>query len=451
MLIKNRESILETGAVEAKEIALDLFEEGINSVLPEKVIGEHLKVEGDILFSGEKEFNLTKVDRVLVVGGGKAAFGMAKALENVIGSVIDSGIIVTPQGGKKASLERIKVLEGSHPVPNSAGVEATKELLKLAESASDSDLVIVLISGGGSSLLTLPVEGIELADLKVLTEDLLASGATIDEINRIRRQLSQIKGGKLARAIHSAEGLALIISDVVGDDLRAIASGPTVPDESTPEDALDVLEKYGLQQEKHRSIINFLSGGVENPLFKSVSQEEFEGFGVTNQIIASNKIALSTMAENAQKQGINTLIISSMLEGESREVGKVFGQLGRSIYEESCPLPKPALLLSGGETTVTLTGDFGKGGPNQEFALAAGLSIMGMPNTVVGAIDSDGKDGSTDIAGGLIGGRVSAVSDQIALSLQNHDSAQLLRKLNAAVVTGQTGTNVNDLRLELVL
>ena len=436
---------------ESKGIALDLFEEGIDSVLPAKVVRMHLKVEGDFLFSKEEKFDLTKLNRVFVIGGGKASFGMAKAVENAIGSVINSGLIVTPRGGKRGTLGRIKALEGSHPIPNLTGVEATKELLELAKSASDGDLVVVLISGGGSSLLTLPVEGIELKELKTLTEDLLASGATIGEINMIRRQLSQIKGGKLARAIHPAEGLVLIISDVVGDDLRAIASGPTVPDESTPSDALDVLEKYGLQKEKHRSIIDFLSGGVENALFKSVSKEEFEGFGITNQIIASNKIALSAMAEKAGELGINTLVLSSMLEGESREVGQVFGQLGRSIYEESCPLHRPALLLSGGETTVKLTESFGVGGPNQEFALAAGLSILGIPNSVVGAIDSDGKDGSTDIAGGLVSGQISTPSDQITSYLQNHDSNQLLRKLNGAIITGQTGTNVNDLRLALVL
>ncbi|MBS3792600.1 glycerate-2-kinase family protein, partial [Candidatus Bipolaricaulota bacterium] len=232
MIIKNRTSLLRSGAVEPKKVAMDLFEEAINSALPYKAIMDHLKVKGDSLFAGEVEYDLASIDRVLVIGGGKASFGMAKSVESALGSLVDAGLIVTKRGGVKGSLDKVKIREASHPVPDLAGVKATEELLEIAERASKRDLVIVLISGGGSALLSCPVDGIELSALQRLTEDLLESGASIEEINTLRKQLSRIKGGRLARATHPAKGLALIISDVVGDDLRYIASGPTVPEDS---------------------------------------------------------------------------------------------------------------------------------------------------------------------------------------------------------------------------
>ncbi|MEF8850330.1 MAG: DUF4147 domain-containing protein [Candidatus Bipolaricaulota bacterium] len=448
MIIKNRTSLLRSGAVEPKKVAMDLFEEGINSALPYKAIMDHLKVKGDSLFAGEVEYDLASIDRVLVIGGGKASFGMAKSVESALGSLVDAGLIVTKRGGVKGSLDKVKIREASHPVPDLAGVKATEELLEIAERASKRDLVIVLISGGGSALLSCPVEGIELSILQNLTEDLLESGASIEEINTLRKQLSRIKGGRLARATHPAKGLALIISDVVGDDLRYIASGPTVPEDSRSEDALNVLKKYDLK-DKHSRIAGLLKN--KDPKTDPVGEEEFGEFDIENQIVASNDTALSAMARKAEKMDINSIVLSSMLKGESRRVGNLFGQLACSIYEEGHPLPRPSLLLSGGETTVTLSDNPGTGGPNQEFTLAAGREIIGVPDSIVGAIDSDGEDGSTGVAGGLMSGKEKVSRDEINSYLRNHDSSRLLKEMDGAIITGQTGTNVNDLRLAVVL
>ncbi|MFB6290190.1 MAG: glycerate kinase [Candidatus Bipolaricaulia bacterium] len=448
MKIKNRTTLLKSGPTRPKKAAVDLFEEGINSALPGKVIRDYLRVEGDSLFSGEDEYDLTAIDRVLVVGGGKASFGMAKAAESVLNSIIDTGLIVTKRGGMEGSLEKVRIREASHPVPDLAGVKATGELLEIAGKAGKRDLVIVLISGGGSALMTAPVEGVELSDLKRLTEDLLESGASIGEINTVRKQLSMIKGGRLARAIHPARGLSLVLSDVVGDNLRYIASGPTVPEQSTGDDALSIMEKYSLI-EKHAQLVEFI--GSNRLRDKPVDRGEFSGYDIRTQVIASNEIALSAMAEKAEELDINSLIVSSRLEGESREVGQLFGQMARSVYEEGHPLTRPALLLSGGETTVTLSDGSGTGGPNQEFTLAGGQEIIGVPDSVLGAIDSDGEDGSTEIAGGLVSGEAEVSGEEINSFLRNHDSSRLLKEMNGAIITGQTGTNVNDLRLALVL
>lgn len=448
MKIKNRTTLLKSGPARPKKAAVDLFEEGINSALPGKVIRDHLRVDGDSLFSGEEEYDLAAIDRIVVVGGGKASFGMAKAVGSVLDSILDTGRIVTKRGGMEGSLEKVKIREASHPVPDLAGVKATEELLEIAGKAGKRDLVIVLISGGGSALLSCPVEEIELSDLQRLTEDLLESGATIGEINGLRKRLSRIKGGRLARAIHPAKGLALIISDVVGDDLRYIASGPTVPEDSRSEDALGVMEKYDLKED-HSRIVKLLKEGDQKT--EPVGQKEFAQFEVQNQIITSNETALTAMARKAEKMGITPMVISSRLEGESRNVGSLFGQLTRSIYEESHPLSRPALLLSGGETTVTLSDSSGTGGPNQEFTLAGGQEIIGVPDSVIGAIDSDGEDGSTGIAGGLVSGEEEVSGEEINSFLRNHDSSRLLKEMDGAIIIGQTGTNVNDLRLSLVI
>ncbi len=446
--IKNREELLTGPSREERKKALDLFEAGINSVLPNRVIRSHLTLEGDRLVSGGKEIDLRKIDRIVVVGAGKAGYGMATAIEKVLGSRISDGLVIIKDEIGKNDLKRIKVARGSHPVPSRSGVDAAEELLQLARSAGSDDLIITLISGGGSSLLSLPKRGVDFEEFTELTERLLSSGASIGEINVIRKNLSRIKGGRLAREIDPARALGLIMSDVVGDNLSTIASGPTVPEESHPEDALAILEEYEIL-EGLTTIENSLSHGDSSST--PVRRNEFQNFDVENQIVASNMTALKEMACRGEENGLNTLILSSRLEGESKYVGKTFGQLVRSVFEEEHPLEKPALLLSGGETTVSLGSKLGGGGPNQEFTLAAGLEINGLDDAVIGAIDSDGEDGSTKIAGGLIGGTGNPNREKIFSRLRDHDSSRALRELDGAIITGPTGTNVNDLRLGLLL
>ncbi|MBS3765095.1 DUF4147 domain-containing protein [Candidatus Bipolaricaulota bacterium] len=366
-IIKNRKKLLQSVAADARELALDLFETGISATLPEKAMRRHLEVENELLFVDRKKYDLTEFDRILVLGGGKASLRMALSLEETLGQRIDDGLVIVKSNRGEDQPDRIEVKEGSHPLPEARGLRATEELLKKARSADEKDLVICLISGGGSALLASPGPGIGLEDIRVLTEVLLESGASIDEINALRKTVSGIKGGKLARSIHPATTLSLIASDVVGDDLRYIASGPTVPDNSGSEDALEVIRKNDLEKDVPGSVMGGLRGRGRKKLEGPVSEKEFSDFNVTNRIIVSNETALSAIAEEAEAKNISSIVLSSRLEGESKQLGKLFGQLAKSIHEEERPLSRPGLLLSGGEATVTLSGGNGKGGPNQEF------------------------------------------------------------------------------------
>ena len=446
--ITNREEIIVGASGEAKRKALDLFEAGINSVLPDRVIESHLKLEGNRLVAGDAEMDLKELKRIIVVGAGKAGYGMAKATEAALGDRITDGLVITKNEVGENELDRIKLARGAHPIPDRDGFAAAENLLELARNAGERDLVIALISGGGSSLLSLPGEGVDFEEFAELTQRLLSSGATISEINVVRKNLSRIKGGRLARAIHPARTLSLIMSDVVGDDLSTIASGPTVPEESRPEEALAILEDYGILSGLP-TIKKSLSAGDKSS--EPVRKDEFLDFRVENQIVASNKTALRQMAQRGEENGLNSLILSSRLEGESKYTGQTLGQLARSVREEGHPLEKPGLILSGGETTVSLNSGLGGGGPNQEFTLAAGLEISGLTDVAVGAIDSDGEDGSTEIAGGLLAGSEELNRKKIASRLRDHESSRGLTELNGALITGPTGTNVNDLRIGLAL
>lgn len=449
-IIKNRKSLLQSGPRDVKKLALDLFETGISAALPEKAMERHLNVKNGFFHVDQKKYDLNKFDRILVLGGGKASLRMALSLEEILGQRIDDGLVIVKSDRGEDRPDVIEVREGSHPLPEARGLKATRELLEKARSADEKDLVICLISGGGSALLASPEQGIGLQDLRVLTKNLLESGASIDEINTVRKNVSGIKGGKLARAIHPATTISLIASDVVGDDLRYIASGPTFPDVAGPEDALDVIRKNGLEKDVPGSVMDGLRGQSRERLKGPVSEKEFSKFDVTNRIIVGNETALSAIAEEAEAKNISSVVLSSRLEGESTQLGQLFGQLAKSIHEEGRPLSRPGLLLSGGEATVTLSGGDGKGGPNQEFTLSAALEIQGVPEAVIGALDSDGEDGSTEFAGGILDGH-SIPDPEVARSgLEDHDSARVLEQLDGAIFTGPTGTNVNDLRLALL-
>ncbi|MFW6111862.1 MAG: glycerate kinase type-2 family protein [Candidatus Bipolaricaulota bacterium] len=449
--IKNRSDLLESGSIEAKELALELFEEGINSALPGRATRDHIGISGRYLISGRERYNLDEIDRIFVLGGGKASLGMAKALDELLGPRISCGLVIVKEGEKERALETIKVVEAGHPVPDKRGVRATGELLEIARSAGSRDLVVCLISGGGSALMTSPLEGIKLDHVRELTDQLLQSGASIDEINTVRKHLSEVKGGRLARAIHPANVLSLIASDVVGDHPGFIASGPTAPESSDSGDALNVLKRYGLQDRVSNTILNLLKDRDSGDPVGPVGEKEFSRFEVENQVIISNMTALSAISDKARELEIPSHVLSTRLEGESSCHGQVFGQLTCSIYHENHPFSRPCVLLSGGEMTVTLTGEDGKGGPNQEFVLAGGLEISGLPKTTIGAIDSDGEDGSTGIAGGILDGSSIPDESRVKSQLRNHDSSPALKELGGSIVTGPTGTNVNDLRLALVL
>ena len=448
--IKNRAGLLSSRPYKAKKLALDLLETGLTAARPSMSIRKRVEVSNNKLTTETREYDLDEVERIIVLGGGKATLQMARSLEEILGSRISTGLIIVKSREPGYELEIISVREGQHPVPDKSGMEATGKLLEIAESAGERDLVITLISGGGSSLLTYPGDGFSLEEVKHLTKGLLKSGASIDEINKVRKTISAIKGGRLARAIHPAKTLSLIVSDVVGDDLRYIASGPTVPDDVGPEEAWQVLKKYGLADSLPDKLSERLTRPGAQACEAPVGEKEFEGFNVRNEIIASNTTALSAIASRAKKEGVEPLVLSSRLEGESRYQGAWFGQLAASIHAESQPLSRPAALIAGGETTVSVSGNHGAGGPNQEFSLAAGLEIQGIPEAVIGAIDSDGEDGSTSCAGGLLDGNSISKEEEVRSALNRNDSLQALEELGASVITGLTGTNVNDIRLAVL-
>ena len=448
--IKNREYLLSSGPHDAKKLALDLFETGLTAARPARAIKDRTELSDNELKSGDRKYDLSEVERLIVLGGGKATLEMARSLEEILGDRISTGLIIVKSGATGEDLEKIAVREGQHPVPDKSGMKATGKLIELAKSAGKKDLVITLISGGGSSLLTYPGEGINLADIKQLTRGLLESGASIDEINKVRKTISGIKGGRLARTIHPAKTLSLIVSDVVGDDLRYIASGPTVPDDVGPEEAWQVLKKYGLMESLSGKLSQRLTQSGNKVTEAPVGEKEFEGFDVRNEIIASNTTALSAIAARAKQEGVEPLILSSRLEGESRYQGAWFGQLAASIHAENRPLVRPAALISGGETTVSVSGQPGAGGPNQEFSLAAGLEIQGIPEAAIGAIDSDGEDGSTSCAGGLLDGNSISDPKEIKNYLKQNRSSRALKELGSDLMTGVTGTNVNDIRLAVL-
>lgn len=448
--VQNRDRLLNSSPYEAKKLALDLFETGLNSAQPGKSIRDRVEIMNNKLTTRKGEYDLEEIERIIVLGGGKATLEMARNLEEILGDRISTGLIVVKSRGNEDDLKRIAVREGQHPVPDKSGMEATGKLLDLAKSARGKDLVITLISGGGSALLTYPGDGFSLEEIKRLTKGLLESGASIDEINKVRKTISAIKGGKLARAIHPAKTLSLIVSDVIGEDLRYIASGPTVPDDVGPEEVWQVLKKYGLTDPLSEKLSQRLTGHGAKTTEAPVGAKDFEGLDVRNEIIASNTTALSAISAKAKREGVEPLILSSRLEGESRYQGAWFGQLAASIHTERHPISRPAALIAGGETTVSVSENPGAGGPNQEFSLAAGLEIQGVPEAVIGAIDSDGEDGSTSCAGGLLDGNSISKEKEIRSALNRNDSLQVLEELGASVITGLTGTNVNDIRLAVL-
>ncbi len=376
--------------------------------------------------------------RCVVVGAGKAAAAMAAALESAWPDVELSGTVVTTYGLPPRTL-RIKILEAGHPVPDAGSESAARQILSDVRDLTADDLVIALISGGGSSLMALPAPWISLVDKQAATKALLASGATIAEINVVRKHLSAVKGGRLAKAALPARVVTLAISDVPGDDPATIASGPTVPDPSTWADVDRICKQHGI----------FLPVGI----IRQETPKPGE-FDLDYRVIATPAMALRAAAEVARAAGVTPLILGDAIEGEAREMGTVMAGIARSVRTQGLPCAAPCVLISGGEATVTMHGEqHGKGGPNQEFALAAALALRGLPDVWLLAGDTDGIDGNNAAAGALLGPdflqREGIFEPEVALRL--HDVTRVLAEREALLTTGQTQTNVNDFRAVLVL
>ena len=422
-------------------------------------VRRHVSREHDRLIVDGLSFVLPDYDRVFIVAAGKAAVPMTLATAEHLGDSLTCGVVVTKYGHGQTMDDQyshhIDLFEAGHPVPDENSVRGAQAVADLARGATERDLVICLVSGGGSALLTLPVSGLSLDELQQLTDGLLRSGATINEMNTVRKHWSQIKGGNLARLAHPATVLTLILSDVVGDPLEVIASGPTVPDPTTVEDARAILARYGLDRgsgvfdhgANERSVQRAWDF-VETP---KPGDEVFER--VHHVLIGSNRLAAAATAAEAHQLGYNTLLLSTYVEGEAREVARVAAGLAKGVRVHGDPISPPACLIWGGETTVTVRGK-GRGGRNQELALAAALALDGWPEVLLMALATDGTDGPTDAAGAIATGETVAQARTLGLdplaALDSNDSYTFFDTLGDLIRTGPTGTNVNDLLFLLV-
>ncbi len=442
---------------DARENLKSIYTAAISAVDPAAAMESHLKREGDVLglySDGRlfKTYDLKNFERFIVVGAGKAAAPMAKAVERILGDLITVGCVCVKYGYTEA-LSKIQVVEAAHPVPDAEGVRGTRRILELLEGAGSRDLVISLISGGGSALLVLPPDSISLDDKRATTELLLKSGAGIHEINTVRKHLSLVKGGNLAKASGDATVLNLIVSDVIGDDIGVIASGPFAPEDSTYSDALLVLERYGLTGAVPRAVASYLKSGARGELEENPGSQSPAFRNKTNQIIASNIIALEAAKKAATERGYRSLILSSQIEGNTKDAALWHSRIAREILSSSNPVPAPACIISGGETTVRVTGE-GLGGRNMEFAMHMSVFIEGLTQVTAASIGTDGTDGPTDAAGAAVDGLTLFHAKEKGIDVREYikrnDSYPFHKELNNLIITGPTNTNVMDLRILIV-
>jgi hydroxypyruvate reductase len=408
--------------------ALQIFRAALEASDPYAAVLRHLKFDGRTLIAGGRRYRMTDFDRIQVIGAGKASAAMARAVEHVLGRLIKGGVVNVPDG-TTAKLRRIELNASGHPIPDERGERGAQRILKIARAAGPRDLLICVISGGASALMPAPSPLLTLAAKQEITRKLLNAGATIYELNTVRKHLSLIKGGQLAAAAAPACVLSLILSDVIGDDLDVIGSGPTVGDSTTAQQAESLLRKFDVA----------VPSGVllETP---KVTQAH-------NVIVGSNRLAIDAAAQKAKDLGYRTLVLSSSVDGETREIARMHAAIVKEILTAGRPVRRPACLLSGGETTVTVRGN-GLGGRNQEFVLAAAMALGGFGPTTIFSAGTDGLDGPTDAAGAIADERTPMAGAREFL--ENNDSYHFFEKIDALVKTGPTGTNVMDIRILLV-
>ncbi len=446
MYVKNGEELTSHGNRDLRRAALDIVEHALHRVNPYRATRELVSLEGAILHVGQLDFDLSQRGDIYVLGAGKASLPIAQALEDVLGDRIRDSLVVVKEG-QETSTRIVKLREASHPVPDTRGFEAAKEMKRLAGQARTGDIVFCAITGGSSALAPYPAEGLTIDDKAQVHKLLLESGASIREINAVRKHLSQIKGGRLALDIFPAEIINLTVSDVTGDPYDYITC-PTVPDTSTFEDARLVLDAYALWDSMPPAAVRYLreaTPDMENP-------RDFGDIPVHNFLLVRSGEACEAAAEEARRLGFSPRILTCEMEGDSIEQGRAFGEHLAQHSGDGQPRGAPFALIAGGETTVTLTSQGGEGGPNQEFALSAALALE-TDNMAIVSLDTDGTDGPTGIAGALTDAstveRARGTGLDIANAFSRHDVSPLLRTLSDAVITGHTGTNVNDLKIGL--
>lgn len=438
-----------------EKIAQNFIEKALKSVDPYQLIHDQVKVSNGILTIAGKEdsINLSDFRNIYCIGAGKGTAPMAAAMEELLGDYLKAGVI-TVKYGHGLPMQKINVLEAGHPIPDENTLTHTREMLRLAEQAGEDDLVIVLLSGGGSALMEALPESIPLQKWADLNQSLLASGADITQINTIRKHLSLTKGGRLAQRIAPAQTLTLILSDVIGDPLNSIASGPTAPDPSTFQDALEIIKRYQLENDVAPAILAYLQAGCSGQIEENPRDGDPLFKRVRNYIIGNNALALNKLEQLACEQGFKTLRLTDRVQGEAREIAKVLAAIVQSALYSGFPVTSPACLILGGEPTVTLQGK-GKGGRNQELTLAMLQALQNVEkNFYFSSLGSDGTDGPTDAAGAWIDQRTMAKVKKAGLSiadyLNRNDSYHFFKAIDQLIITGPTRTNVMDIMFCLI-
>jgi glycerate-2-kinase len=456
-VFRNRDKLLENASSNILQRlrldALDIMEVAVKAVDPGEAIRRSFRVRGTHLSIQGAEWDLDKFEGIHIIGGGKACGAMVEAVEEILGDRISSGTVNVLKGTElRYDLDTVSLNGASHPIPNMEGVAGVQRMMETLDSVGVSDLVIVLISGGGSSLLPYPAEDISLENIQYITQKLLMSGATIGELNAVRKHLSAVKGGQLAQRCQGTMVISLILSDVVGDPLDIIASGPTAPDETTYGDAKAVLERFDLWEDSPRIVRKRLCDGSRGKIPETPKPGDPIFRRVQNFVIGSNLVAARAAMRRARELGYNAELVSTAIEGEAREVGRVFAEAAFAVSRYGTPVQAPAVLIAGGETTVSVRGG-GVGGRNMEVALAASEGIEGMAS-VIAALATDGIDGPTVSAGAIVDGstlvRARARGLDPSKYLSENDSYTFFQSMGDAFITGPTGTNVNDLTFILV-
>ena len=466
-MIADRDRLASTAA---RDVALECLEAGIEAGHPRTVVRDTVSLERETLRIADATYDLGEYEEIVVLGGGNAAAHVAVALESILGELIDGGVVVTDD---PVETERVAVREGDHPVPSERGVDGTRDVLEVADAATESTLVLAAITGGGSALMPAPAGDVSLEALQTTTDALLASGADIGEINAVRKHLSALKGGRLARRAAPATVASVVLSDVVGNDLSVIASGPVAPDASTFDEALAVLERYGIDAPE--AVAKHLDRGAAGKLAETPGPDAPVFETVSNHVVADGMTVLEAARDAAAERGYEPLVLSSRVRGEARDAATTHVAIAEEVWATGTPVSPPAVLLSGGETTVTVRGD-GTGGPNQEFATSAALELEegggdedgsgdeegggdegdGSDETgssgeiTVAAVDTDGIDGATDAAGALVDGTTVEDTTAARETLAENDVYPYLESRNGLILTGPTGTNLNDLRVLVV-
>jgi glycerate 2-kinase len=428
--------------------ALRILGAALKAADPTEAVLRHIRLNGEILIAGRRRYALKTFRNVYVIGAGKAGPAMALAIERVLGKRITGGFL-NVKDASNARLRRIELNESGHPIPDANGEQGARRIAQIAQDAGPDDLIVCLISGGASALLPLPAAPVTLKQKQEATQLLLNCGADIQELNCIRKHISLVKGGQLARLAYPATVLTLILSDVIGDDLDAIGSGPTVPDRSTFAGARAILEKYGIQDKVPHQVRERLS--ADAPETPKPGDKIFDR--VQNLVVGSNRLAVDAASSEARMLGYRPLILSTFIEGETRDVARVHAAIAKEVRAAAHPVKPPACIISGGETTVTIHGN-GLGGRNQEFALAAAIDIDGLKDVLILSAGTDGIDGPTDAAGAFADGstieRANAAGLDASKYLANNDSYHFFERLGDLIKTGPTGTNVADIRLILL-